>query len=151
MERTSQNEDEHSLSTRNACASHAKPGLVPIHLIPSVLGSAQETEGIPLTEYFPIFRVPEYSESRWRSGSVLGSVGVDLGILKQRLERPPAYRRHLTCRIWEHSGAFRFSARSRLQDLPRCRGTSWQGLLILTEGQNTSTAAANFEDGNIPS
>ena len=25
-------------------------------------GSAQETESIPLTEYFPIFRVPEYSE-----------------------------------------------------------------------------------------
>src|SRR6516225_1017774 len=123
--------------------------------ITAVLPAALESESlqIPLCGlvHFPIFRVPEYSESRWRSGSVLGSVGVDLGILKQRLERPPAYRRHLTCRIWEHSGAFRFSARSRLQDLPRCRGTSWQGLLILTEGQNTSTAAANFEDGNIPS
>jgi hypothetical protein len=26
------------------------------------VGSAHETESIPLTEYFPIFRVPEYSE-----------------------------------------------------------------------------------------
>jgi len=62
--------------------------------------------------YYTIFRVPGYSESEWRSSSVLGSVGEELGILKQRLERPLSYRRHLTWRIWEHSGAFRFSARS---------------------------------------
>ena len=33
-----------------------------------------------------IFRVPEYSESQRRSGSALGSVGVDLGILNQLRE-----------------------------------------------------------------
>jgi hypothetical protein len=46
------------------------------------LGLAHEMESIPLTEYFPIFRVPEYSKSRRRSGSVTGSDGMDLGILK---------------------------------------------------------------------
>jgi hypothetical protein len=27
-----------------------------------IKGSVHETDSIPLTEYFPIFRVPEYSE-----------------------------------------------------------------------------------------
>ena len=46
---------------------------------------------------YTIFRVPEYSESSCRRGSVLGFVGVDLGILKQRQETPATCRRHL---IW---------------------------------------------------
>ena len=75
-------------------------------VLPAALGS--ESRQIPLRGLvqFPIFRVPEYSESRWRSGSVLGSVWVELGILKQWLERLLAYRRHLTWRIREHGGAF---------------------------------------------
>jgi hypothetical protein len=36
------------------------------------LGLAHETESIPLTEYFPICRVPEYSECGWRTCSALG-------------------------------------------------------------------------------
>ena len=35
-------------------------------------GSAHETESIPLTEYCPIFRVPEYSECLLRTGFPLG-------------------------------------------------------------------------------
>jgi hypothetical protein len=36
------------------------------------LGSAHETDSIPLTEYFPIFRVPGYSECLLRTGFPLG-------------------------------------------------------------------------------
>jgi hypothetical protein len=49
-------------------------------------GSAHETEGIPLTEYFPIFRVPEYSEllirtdsrSRWNQERGVAELGIFL-------------------------------------------------------------------------
>src|SRR5215471_10382799 len=56
----------------------------------------RESRRIPLLRFSPvlIFRVPGYSESEWRSSSVLGSVGEELGILKQRLKRPLSYRRH---------------------------------------------------------
>jgi hypothetical protein len=36
--------------------------LVTVPLVVSGWGSAHETDSIPLTEYCPIFRVPEYSE-----------------------------------------------------------------------------------------
>jgi hypothetical protein len=47
-----------------------------------------ETESIPLTEYIPIFRVPEYSEYLLRTGFVLGFRWEALGILK-RGEKDP--------------------------------------------------------------
>jgi hypothetical protein len=51
-------------------------------------GSAHERESIPLTEYIPIFRVPEYSEYLLRTGFVLGIRWDELGILKRGEKGP---------------------------------------------------------------
>jgi hypothetical protein len=53
-----------------------------------MMGSAQETESIPLTEYFPIFRVPEYSECGLRTGFLLAFHWEELGILKRGEKGP---------------------------------------------------------------
>ena len=55
-------------------------------------GAGQIRVVIPLTEYYTIFRVPEYSEWELRSGSVIAFHQDVLGILKRGEETPAACR-----------------------------------------------------------